>query len=80
MKNLTSDRDLYDDVIYMNDPEGWEREQSRRKKEDKEKRRKEFWEKWKSRILTFFGKTIWAVYIAIIGALVMWISKIVTGK
>lgn len=80
MKNLTSDRDLYDDVIYMNDPEGWEREQSRRKKEDKEKRRKEFWEKRKSRILTFFGKTIWAVYIAIIGALVMWISKIVTGK
>ena len=80
MDKLTSDRDLYDDLLYMNDPEGWERVKADRKKEQKERQKKECREKWKNRILAFFGKTIWAVYIAIIGALVMWISKIVTGK
>ena len=70
MNKLTSDRDLYDDLLYMNDPEGWEREKARREKERKERRRKECREKWKSRILYFLGKLFWVIMMAIISALV----------
>ena len=77
MDKLTSDRDLYDDLLYMNDPEGWERVKADRKKEQKERQKKERREKWKGRILYFLGKLFWIIVGAVITAILGVIANII---
>lgn len=80
MKRVTSDRDFYDNIEFSDNPEGWEKEKARREKEEKKKHRRERLERWKNYLILFLGKTLWAVFVAIIGALIMWIKQIITGK
>lgn len=77
MDKLTSDRDLYDDLLYMNDPEGWERVKADRKKEQKERQGKERREKWKGRILYFLGKLFWIIVGAVITTILGVIANII---
>ena len=77
MNKLTSDRDLYDDLLYMNDPEGLERVKADRKKEQKERQGKECREKWKGRILYFLGKLFWIIVGAVITTILGVIANII---
>ena len=77
MNKLTSDRDLYDDLLYMNDPEGLERVKADRKKEQKERQGKERREKWKGRILYFLGKLFWIIVGAVITTILGVIANII---